>query len=252
MLVLNPYPSYLFPKKLAVEIILSLFRNKKRCISSDAVRAISGVLPPIQVINEKNIPNEGPGLVTLNHYSRPGFSIVWAALGISAQLPEKHLWLMTNAWTNRTRGVDQLRTRISRILFRQLAGMYGFITIPPMPPAQDELTERTMSIRKLMRFIHENPDTILCIAPEGQDFEHGKFGEPPEGTGIFIFQIQKHLEQIIPVGVWEEEGRLILRFGEPYSLDKGCRNNDSDMEISDLVMDKIASLLPVYLLTNDH
>ena len=249
---LNTYPSYLFPKLLAIEIILSSFRNKRRCITSDAVRAISGVLPPIQVINEKNIPDQDPGLVTLNHYSRPGFSIVWAALGISAQLPEKHLWLMTNAWTNRTRGIDQLRTRITRVLFNRLAGMYGFITAPPMPPALDELAERTGSVRKLIRFIRENPETILCIAPEGQDFKYGKLGKPPEGTGKFIFQIQKHLEQINPVGIWEENGRLIMRFGEPYTLDKGCKYEDSDMEISNLVMGKIASLLPVYLLTNDH
>ena len=71
-----------------------------------------------------------------------------------------------------------------------------------MPPAPDELAERTMSIRKIMHFIRENPETILCIAPEGQDLEHGKIGKPPEGTGKFIFQIQKHLGQIIPVGVW--------------------------------------------------
>jgi hypothetical protein len=54
------------------------------------------------------------------------------------------------------------------------------------------------------------------------------------------------------VGVWEENGRLILRFGEPYTLDKGCKYEDSDMEIPNLVMGKIASLLPDYLLTNDH
>ena len=252
MRVLNTYPSYLFPKKLVIEIIFSLFKNEKRRITSDSVRAISGVFPPIQVIDEKNIPNEGPGLVTLNHYSRPGFSIVWAALGISAQLPEKHLWLMTNAWTNRTRGVDQLRTGITRVLFKRLAGIYGFITTPPMLPAPDELAERALSIRKLLRFIRENPQTILCIAPEGQDFKFDKFGKPPEGTGKFIFQMQKQLKQIIPVGVWEENGRLILKFGEPYTLDKGLKCEDSDMEISNLVMAKITSLLPVYFLTNDH
>jgi len=252
MRVLNTYPSYLFPKKLVIEIILSLFKNEKRRITSDSVRAISGVLPPIQVIDVKNIPNEGPGLVTLNHYSRPGFSIVWAALGISAQLPEKHLWLMTNAWTNRTRGVDQLRTGITRVLFKRLADIYGFITTPPMPPDPDELAERALSIRKLMRFIHENPQTILCIAPEGQDFEYDKFGKPHEGTGKFIFQIQKRLKQIIPVGVWEENGRLFLKFGEPYTLDEGLKYEDCDKEISNLVMEKIACLLPVYFLTNDH
>ena len=252
MRVLNTYPSYLFPKKMIIEIIISLFKNEKRRITSDSVRAISGVLPPIQIIDEKNIPNEGPGLVTLNHYSRPGFSIVWAALGISAQLPEKHLWLMTNAWTNRTRGSDQLRTGITRVLFKRLASMYGFITSPPMPPAQDELAERVLSIRKLMRFINENPQTILCIAPEGQDFEYGKIGKPPEGTGKFIFQIQKKLKQINPVGVWEENGYLILKVGEPYTLDQSCKYKDSDMEVSNLVMNKISNLLPVRFLINDH
>ncbi len=121
-----------------------------------------------------------------------------------------------------------------------------------MPPALDELAERALSIRKLMRFIHENPQTILCFAPEGQDFEYDKFGKLHECTGKFIFQIQKQLKHIIPVGVWEENGRLILKFGEPYTLDKGLKCEDSEMEISNLVMGKIASLLPAYFLTNDH
>ena len=88
--------------------------------------------------------------------------------------------------------------------------------------------------------------------PEGQDFEYGKLGKTPQVTGKFILQIQKQLEQIIPVGVWEENGRLILKFGEAYNLDKGFKYEDSDMEISNLVMDKIANLLPVYILANDN
>ena len=177
MRVLNTYPFYLFPKKLVIEIILFLLKNKKRRITFDSLRAISGVLTQIQVIDENNIPNEGPGLVTLNHYSRPGFSMVWAALGISAQLPEKYLWLMTSAWTNCTWGVDQLRMEITRVLYKRLAGIYGFITTPPMPPAPDELAERALSIKKVIRFNYENPQMILCIAPEGQDFEYGKLAK---------------------------------------------------------------------------
>jgi len=252
MHALNTYPTYSFPKKIILEVILSILKNDKRCITSDAVRVISGVRPPIQIIGEKNIPNQGPGLVTLNHYSRLGFSIVWTALGISAQLPEKHIWLMTNAWTNRTRGIGQLRTGITRVLFKQLANMYGFITTPPMLPTLEELTERALSIRRLMHFIHENPETILCIAPEGQDFEYGKLGKPPDGTGKFIFQMQKQLGKIIPVGVWEEKERLVLKFGEPYTLDISCKNEDSDMEIINLVMGKISNLLPVYFLARDN
>ena len=193
MHVYDVYPTYSLPKNLIIEIALSFLRNKERSIKSDSVTAISGIFPPIQIIGRKKIPVGGPGLVTLNHYSRPGFSIIWAALGISAQLPEKHFWLMTNAWTNRTKGIDQLRTKITRILFKRLASMYGFITTPPMPPAPDEFTERALSIRKIVGSIRKNPNMILCIAPEGQDFEYGKLGKPPAGTGKFIFQIQKQL-----------------------------------------------------------
>ena len=112
MPVLDAFPNYSISKRLILEIIISILKNDKRSISSDAIRAISGVHPPIKVIGEINIPNKGPGLVTLNHYSRPGFSIVWAALGISTQLPEEHLWMMTSAWTNHTWGIDQLSTNL--------------------------------------------------------------------------------------------------------------------------------------------
>lgn len=244
MHVYDIFPSYSLPKKLIIEITLSFIRNKERSIKSDSLTSISGIFPPIQIIGRKKIPVRGPGLITLNHYSRPGFFIIWAALGISAQLPEKHLWLMTNAWTNRTKGIDQLRTIITRILFKRLARMYGFITTPPMPPAPDEITERALSIRKIIDAINQDPKTILCIAPVGQDFRNGGLGETPAGTGKFIFQIQKQLEQIIPVGVWEENERLILKFGESYMIDNSYTYRDPDTEISNLVMSKIAELLP--------
>ena len=244
MSALSTYPSFSFPKKLIFKIAYSLIVNKKRSITFDSKSAISGIIPPIQIKGEENIPLKGPGLVTLNHYSRPGFSIMWAAAAISAQLPENQIWLMTNAWTKRTPGIDQLRTGITRILFKLLAAMYGLITTPPMPPAPDELTERALSIRKIIKVLRENPDTILCIAPEGQDIEFGKLGIPPTGTGKFVFEIQKQLKQIIPVGVWEENERLVLKFGEPYTIENSGIYIDIEPEISNLVMNQIANLLP--------
>jgi len=151
---------------------------------------------------------------------------------------------MINAWTNRTRGIDQLRTAITHVLFKRLARMYGFITTPPMPPTPDEIAERALSIRKLIGTINEDPQTILCIAPEGQDFAYGKLGAPPKGTGKFIFNIHKQLKPIYPVGVWEENKRLILKFGKPYTINNWRVYGDPDSEISDLVMEKIADLLP--------
>jgi len=106
------------------------------------------------------------------------------------------------------------------------------------------LTERTLSLRKIMKVIRENSDMILCIAPEGQDIEFGKLGTPPTGTGKFIFEIQKYLKRIIPVAVWEEDEHLVLKFGETYTIENSKIYRDIETEISNFVMNKITSLLP--------
>jgi hypothetical protein len=236
--------SYSSPKKIIIEIAISIIRNKKRSIKHDSLRAISGIFSPVQFIGKENIPVKGPGMVTLNHYSRPGFFILWAAMVISACLPEKHFWLMTSAWTNRTKGVDQLRAVITRELFKRLARMYGFITTPPMPPIPGEIAERALSIKKIIGAINEDPKTILCFAPEGQDFGNGVLGEPPAGIGKFFFNIHRQLKKIYSVGVWEENESLILNFGESYIIGNSHTYRDPDTEISNLVMSRIAELLP--------
>ena len=42
-------------------------------------------------------------------------------------------------------------------------------------------------------------------------------GVPAPGTGIFIGQLAQRLERIVPVGVWEQDGRLVVHFGENYA-----------------------------------
>jgi len=61
----DAYPSYSFPKKILIQISVSLLRNKKRSIQLDSLQAISGIHPPIQIIGKENIPTKGPGMVTL-------------------------------------------------------------------------------------------------------------------------------------------------------------------------------------------
>jgi len=246
------YPSYKFPFKLELEIVLSFIKNEPRCLKVDASRAIKGIAPPIIIKGKQNIPKNGPALVTINHYSRPGFFIGWAALAIAAQLPDQHVWLMTNAWTNRTAGVDQIRTWITKRIFNRLAEMYGAITTPPMPPSPDEIIERVMSIRRVMHIISEKPEAVICIAPEGQDTQDGMIGFPPAGTGRFIYHIQKVLHQIIPVGIWEENSRLIICFGLPYTIESIKIKENIDYEVSDLVMQKLSRLLPHYLISSNH
>lgn len=152
---------------------------------------------------------------------------------------------MTSAWTKRTSGWDAFKTCLTTIIFARLARMYGFVTIPAMPPHPTEATERAISIRRLMRVLRSRPDAILCLAPEGMDFPDGILGEPHPGSGKFIIQLYGCLHQILPVGVYEDGGVLTVNFGKPYSLNGVENDRNQEKAVIHTIMRHIAALLPV-------
>ena len=229
---------------MALGIIASFITGKKRDYRKDAARACKGITPPPVIYGAENIPPKGPLLVTLNHYSRPGFFIIWASFAIAACLPVNSVWMMTRAWTGRGAGRDRLRTGITTLVFKHLADIYGFVTTPAMPPNPAEIIDRAVSIRNLMVVLQSRPDAVLCLAPEGMDFSNGLLGKPFPGSGKLMFYISKLMNRIQPVGVYEENGELIIKFGKIYSLET-CNDPESvDEVVIHSVMEKIAELLP--------
>lgn len=95
-----------------------------------------------------------------------------------------------------------------------------------------------------MRILKMNTETIFCIAPEGQGFENGQLGFPSPGTGKLIYQIQGKERRIIPSGVWEENGSIILKFGKSYMIEESKSRKNIDSSVSETVMRKISEQLP--------
>ena len=60
------YPSYNFPTALLIKIFLSATLNKRRILAKDAKIALKEISPPVEFSGVKNIPLNGPGLVTMN------------------------------------------------------------------------------------------------------------------------------------------------------------------------------------------
>ena len=238
------YPQFHFPLHLSCSILSSLLLNSTRNFHMDANIVLQRNSSQIQLLGIENIPKVGSTLVTLNHYARDGFSIIWAALAIASQLPKEQLWLMTNAWTNRTNGLDIVRTKITRCLFRRIADVYGFITTPAMPPVAREMVDRALSIRAVFQFVKSHSSAIVCLAPEGRDYPYGIIGQPPPGTGKFIYQLSNYLETVLPVGVFEKDKKLVISFGHAYHLKEICDLNDE--KISRIVMERIRIQLPNY------
>ena len=127
--------------------------------------------------------------------------------------------------------------------------MYGFVTMPPMPPVPHEIQERVLGIRQLMQLARQKWKLVICMAPEGRDFTGGVLGMPPLGSGRLIAQLQKYLPNIITVGVYEGEGRLIVKFGQPFSIKLGEKldSRSIDNMVISRIMTAIAQLLPAHL-----
>lgn len=73
------YPPGLFPG-VARDVILLRSRN----FHKDARACIENLKPPLQVLGKENIPQQGPCVITVNHYHRPGFGAQWIAFAIAA------------------------------------------------------------------------------------------------------------------------------------------------------------------------
>ncbi len=237
------YPQYQPPVKLIAAIAVSTLINNRRSFVRDSRLALEGVIPPVRYIGLENLPKQGPFLMLMNHYSRPGFMVLWGALALSACLPGEPLWMMTRAWTSLGSWWDKPKRFLTSTIFKRLAQVYGFITTPPMPPEAQDALERAMSVRKLLQTVRTNHNSIVALAPEGRDIPGGVLGEPPAGGGKLIGQLAGMLHTCIAVGVYEEQGRLCVSFGEAFELPETLDARD-DIKVSEFVMRRIAVQLP--------
>ncbi len=242
-------PKYDLSARYIIQVITAMVLRDRRSFKTDSRLALSGKHPPLKIIEEENIPQAGPCLILMNHYSRPGYIPIWSAFTISSLLPMESHWLMTYAWTSPNKFWDTYKRRLTRIVFTSICRVYGFIPMPPMPPDPREITERALAVRSLMALVRQNLPIAIGLAPEGRDFLNAVLGWPPSGTGRLMEQLFKNIENVIPVGVYEENDQQVIHFGKPISLKikEYSSNEEKDSDISEQVMRAIACLLPEYL-----
>jgi len=202
--------------------------------------------PRIKVFGEGNIPAEGPCLLTPNHYSNPGFPAWWIALSISAVVPGPIHWVITAAWTFGGKPYARPLVHLTRWLFWKFAQVYGFTTMPPMPPDPGEVLARARAVHKILYYARRTPEPVIALAPEGMDTHGGSLGAPPPGAGRFISLLVPYCQKIIPIGVYEEGESLCVRFGQPYhpASSGDHHHRDCDLSVAQVVMQAIADQLP--------
>ena len=239
----NSHARYPFPWKIGIHLLRDSILFRSRSFREDAVKSIQLISPNLKIIQEAYIPKNGPCLLAMNHYSRPGFDAWWIALGISAVIPVEIHWMMTDAWTH----AGTLEP-ITRWLFPRLAQVYGFTTTPPMPPAPHNVDSRVQAVRHVLEAAR-SPGAVIGLAPEGRDHPGGILSPPPPGVGRFIHQLAKHCQRIVPIGVYEDAEYFCLNFGPSFTLTIPSKftADERDHHVTQQVMRRIACLLPPHL-----
>jgi hypothetical protein len=170
-------------------------------------------------------------------------------LGVNIAVPLEIHWLMTAAWTFPNDPNLRPFTPVTYWLFKRVAKIYGFTNMPPMPPDPNQTAYRAASVRQALRYARQATNPVMAMAPEGRDIPEGGLGAPPAGVGRFINHLVKRCQVIIPIGIYEQEGRLSLSFGPAFGLDipPGVSPDDLDDQVSRQVMEALALQLPQHL-----
>ena len=115
-----------------------------------------------------------------------------------------------------------------------------------MPPDPAETELRAIAVRKVLNYANHTPHAVVGMAPEGGDQTGGVLGKLPPGVGRFMQLLSQSCPNIIPVGVWKEDGCIRLNFGSQYNLDvpAGLSAHERDSLVGNTIMRHIAVLLP--------
>ena len=242
----NPPPGYWIPVPMILAIAVSVILGRRRSFTRDgAVVMRANRDRPRRIDGTEHIPAEGPFIAVMNHYSRRGLrpfhcgmAVAEAVASVRPGQPEIH-WAFTSEYVDLRIGPVPIPVRFLRWLFGRVARIYGFVTIA----RREELVMgRATALRQLARLATSDP---VGLTPEGLEGSR-ELIEPQPGTGLFLASIAGRGAPLLPIGLFEEDGTLCVRFGAPFRLDvpAGLARAEQDRLASQQVMTAIGRLLP--------
>lgn len=245
---IGKYPRYPLVTLKTMAIAFDILRRRQRNLRIDSAGLISKFRPPMQV--EGNLPG-GPvagRLIVVNHYNRPKFQALWIGVTISAIYPTDIRWITTTTWIYPDRLRSALLTPIIGWFIKRIAHCYGITSMPPMPPRPWEVQQRAQAVRSVLRHIQQMDPPVIGLSPEGRDSPDEALTEPPPGVGRFVCHLAEQHFDLLPVGLYEREGKLFLRLGEVVPLPRiDGKPDERDTQMSDYIMNAIAACLPKHL-----
>lgn len=243
-------PAYRLPAYVWLRISQAVLAGKPRSYARDARLVARHIPGSMQISGAEHIPPQGACLLVCNHYTRPGLGAWIFTSGIATAIaahrdagsPADIHWIITESW----RYADWRRhavTPMTRWAFARIARVYDFVTMPPMPPAPEEMAARAVAVRRALRLAQRlaAEGGLMGLAPEGRDTPQ-TVGEAVPGAGDFIALLVGAGLMVLPVAASEPDGRLRLNFGAPFAPEIPRRRADRDRIVTAQVMDTLTQL----------
>ncbi len=243
------YPFYSYAPTVIASLIRDGILGHHRVFRDDARLCVERLNPPLRVLGKENISQRGLSVLTMNHYTRAGFHIWWGAMAISSLIYPPVHWVIAGEWTAPGKWYEPVKGIVSRFAANRIARLYGFTTMPPMPPRPRDVEARAASVRAVLNYVKKTKDPVIGLAPEGGDQVKEKLTMPPSGTGRFGLLLAAQGLRFAPVAVYESDGGFCLHFGEAYDLcvERNCPSEEKDKQAARIMMNHIAPLLPAPL-----
>ena len=236
--------------RLRISVILrfiwAVLRRQTRNLAADVEATLMAARPKPQALNGQHIPAEGAFVLVGNHYERPGLKVFWGGMLVSRAVAQRRTsqeslrWLMTSEWQNFRLGPLPVPVWVFRWLFRRIARVYGLVIIPR---PTERAVGRAAALRTILNVLRDGEEAI-GLFPEGMGT--GQLIEPMPGVGSFLLSLSSRGIPLLPVGIFEEGGRLIASFGPPFSIQvpRGVEKGERERLASQQVMVAIGRLLP--------
>lgn len=241
-------PDYRLPRWKLVLFAIDLLRVRPRSFVRDArivmnenrayVRRVEGL---------EHVPCIEPFILVMNHFSRRGLRPFHCAMAVNVAIAQRRpgprqsyiRWAFTSEYVGLRIGPVPVPRSFLRWLFRRVALVYSFVIIPRR---EQIAMGRAAALRELRRSAKQ---AAIGLTPEGLA-SAGKLVEPPPGSGLFLASVSHGGIPLLPVGLWEADGELHIRFGPLLRLDipTDVARAEQDRIARDRVMTAIAHLLP--------
>ncbi len=212
-----------FPRLLP-EAVWAVLRGRRRSLAADCRRLAALLDPPPRVEGLEKVPPRGPFLLVANHFQARGIWIGWLVAALTdavarARAPgqqEIH-WLVLSEWRWFQLGRRWVPNPFTALVFARAARVWGLVPTPSNPA---DVAGRAAALREVLGYLgrrgrgDEGPGEPVGIFPEGTATV--ALGPALPGTGAFLQRLSSRGVPLLPVGIFQEEGVLVLRFGAPF------------------------------------